>query len=64
MLGVAFLFAAIIIAGIMALTQTTADKKADLKNAVIGFAVGAFLIIAPTTVIKIILELFLVAIFL
>jgi hypothetical protein len=57
MLGVAFLFAAIIIAGIMALTQTTADKKADLKNAVIGFAVGAFLIIAPTTVIKIILEL-------
>ena len=57
MLGVAFLFAAIIIAGIMALTQTTADKKADLKNAVIGFAVGAFLIIAQTTVIKIILEL-------
>ena len=57
MLGVAFLFAAIIIAGIMALTQTTAEKKADLKNAVIGFAVGAFLIIAPTTVIKIILEL-------
>lgn len=57
MLGVAFLFAAIIIAGIMALTQTTADKKADLKNAVIGFAVGLFLIIAPTTVIKIILEL-------
>lgn len=57
MLGVAFLFAAIIIAGIMVLTQTTADKKADLKNAVIGFAVGAFLIIAPTTVIKIILEL-------
>ena len=57
MLGVAFLFTTIIIAGIMALTQTTADKKADLKNAVIGFAVGAFLIIAPTTVIKIILEL-------
>lgn len=57
MFGVAFLFAAIIIAGIMALTQTTADKKADLKNAVIGFAVGSFLIIAPTTVIKIILEL-------
>ncbi len=57
MLGVAFLFAAIIIAGIMALTQTTADKKADLKNAAIGFAVGSFLIIAPTTVIKIILEL-------
>ena len=57
MLGVAFLFAAIIIAGIMALTQTTADKKADLKNAVIGFAVGSFLIIAPTTVNKIILEL-------
>ena len=41
----------------MALTQTTADKKADLKNAAIGFAVGSFLIIAPTTVIKIILEL-------
>lgn len=57
MLGVAFLFAAIIIAGIMALTQTTAEKKADLKNAVIGFVVGSFLIIAPTTVIKIILEL-------
>ena len=56
MLGVAFLFAAIIIAGIMALTQTTADKKADLKNAAIGFAVGSFLIIAPTTIIKVVLE--------
>ena len=55
-IGVAFLFAAIMIAGIMAVTSTTAEKKSDLKSAAVGFAVGSLLIIAPTTVIKLILE--------
>ena len=54
--GVAFLLAAIFIAGIVAVTSTTADKKSDLKSAVWGFAIGAVLILAPTTVIKLILE--------
>ena len=36
----AFLLAAIIIAGIVAVTSTTADKKSDLKSAAIGFAIG------------------------
>ena len=39
----------------MAVTSTTAEKKSDLKSAAVGFAVGS-LIIAPTTVIKLILE--------
>ena len=55
-IGIAFLLAAIIIAGIVAVTSTTADKKSDLKSAAIGFAIGSILIIAPTTVIKIVLE--------
>jgi hypothetical protein len=50
------LLAAIFIAGIVAVTSTTADKKSDLKSAVWGFAIGAVLILAPTTVIKLILE--------
>jgi len=37
----AFLLAAIIIAGIVAVTSTTADKKSDLKSAAIGFAIGS-----------------------
>ena len=49
------MLAAIFIAGIVAVTSTTADKKSDLKSAVWGFAIGAVLILA-TTVIKLILE--------
>ena len=50
------MLAAIFIAGIVAVTSTTADKKSDLKSAAIGFAIGSILIIAPTTVIKVVLE--------
>lgn len=36
---------------------TTAEKKSDMKTAAIGFAVGAALILTPTTVIKVIMDL-------
>ncbi len=55
-IGVAFLLAAIITAGIAAVTSTTADKKSDFKSAIWGFSIGAILILAPTIVIRLVLE--------
>ena len=53
-IGIAVLLGSIIVLGIVAVSNSDSKKMADLKDGMVLIMVGAFLILAPVTVVKVI----------
>lgn len=53
-IGVAVLLGSIIVLGIVAVSNSDSKKMADLKDGLILIVIGAFLILAPVSVVKMI----------